>query len=168
MTAIVIPHDSNERPHSEELAGPLEFQAATGGWLEPIKLEAVNASIYMSGDGQRARGNFNARATALHWIYGHGTARRLLLGDAVLVAPVRRPDGTLPGFLNGLSADHEFVVQLSPDEVAWYNTPLRFPTVFDAALWAVLIDGVLADGISIRIGALAASDDVMGMPGVSW
>lgn len=45
-------------------------------------------------------------------------------------------------------------MQLSPDGRRWVDTPLRFPSIFEAKLWAMLIDGVLVEGVDVRIEAL--------------
>lgn len=157
VQAIVIPRDGGGDLRLEELAGLRDFQEVTGGWIEPIELDGIDATIYVNGDAQRGPGPFNSRATALHWYHGLHRERALLLGDAVIVGTQSGDGGkSLPWLIHALMVHHEFVVQLSPDGRHWADTPLRFGSIFEAKLWAMLIDGVLVDGVDVRIEALDA------------
>ncbi|MFB8190368.1 hypothetical protein ACFC14_13655 [Microbacterium sp. NPDC055988] len=51
------------------------------------------------------------------------------------------------------------MVQISPDRVVWHDTPLRFSTMFEAAMWTMLIDGNLVEGVGLRIEALDGCDE---------
>lgn len=160
VQGIVIPHDGGGGLRHEELAGLEDFQEATGGWIEPIELDGVDATLYVNGEALRHPGPFNSRATALHWYYGQNRDRALVVGDAVLVGS--EPAATRAGLhrlVHGLLDHHEFVVQLSPDGLTWCDTPTRFASMFDAALWTVLVDGAMVDDVGLRIEALDTCDE---------
>lgn len=155
VQGIVIPRDGGGDLRVEELAGLSDFQEVTGGWIEPIELDGVDATIYVNGALQRTPGPFNMRATALHWYHGLHRDKALLLGDAVIVrSQSRNQRRSFPWLLHALIEHHEFVVQLSPDGHRWVDTPLRFTSIFEAKLWAMLIDGVLVERVDVRIEAL--------------
>ncbi|MDF1478793.1 hypothetical protein PYV02_06805 [Leifsonia sp. H3M29-4] len=157
VLGIVIPQDGGGDLRLEELAGLRDFQEVTGGWIEPIELDGIDATIYINGEAQRHPGPFNSRATTLHWYHGLHRDRALLLGDAVIVGTQSGERGrVLPWLIHALMDHHEFVVQISPDGRRWADTPLRFASIFEAKLWAMLIDGVLVEGVDVRIEALDA------------
>lgn len=104
VQGIVIPRDGGGDLRVEELTGLLDFQEVTGGWIEPIELDGVDATIYVNGALQRTPGPFNTRATALHWYHGLHRDKALLLGDAVIVrSPSRDQRRSFPWLLHALS-----------------------------------------------------------------
>ncbi|MFL2002299.1 hypothetical protein [Microbacterium sp. A1-JK] len=63
VKSIVIPHDTSRSPRLRHLATASEFQAAVGGWLEPIEMPAPER------DRVRQRGS-PARTAAAQWRSG--------------------------------------------------------------------------------------------------
>ncbi|MFB8190367.1 hypothetical protein ACFC14_13650 [Microbacterium sp. NPDC055988] len=45
VQGIVIPRDGGGDLRLEELAGLRDFQEVTGGWIEPIELDGIDATI---------------------------------------------------------------------------------------------------------------------------
>lgn len=156
VQGIVIPRDGGGEPRVRELSGLQDFQDATGGWIEPVELDTLGATIYVS-EGVGGRSVINSRATALRWFFSSSPAGALILGDAVVVGDNRVGGDDVPSrLIHGLLLHHEFVVQISPNGTQWYDTPASFSSIFDAAIWALLIDNRLVRGVAIRIEALDA------------
>lgn len=160
VRSIVIPHDLDMMPQVRELAGLQDFQGVAGGWIEPIELDDIGVTLYVSGEAQRNPSPFNPRATALHWFFGDGNHRSLLIGDAILVGEdVPGGPANMARLIHGVLAHHEFVVQISPTGAEWFDTPARFSSLFDTAVWAMLMDDIVVRGVQLRIEALDSCID---------
>lgn len=154
VRSIVIPRDGAGDPRVLELASVDEFQDVVGGWLEPIEIEALDVTVYMDESAERRHGPLNSRATALWWYFSSGAEpRRFILGDVVLAGIGDGASGTnVPEYLvHGLFEHHRYVVQAQRGAAeGWVDTYARFDSLFDAALWCLLLS-VLAKPATFRI-----------------
>lgn len=142
VRSIVIPHNADYRPYLADLADLGEFQDAVGGWLEPIDVEGLDVTLYVNEALQRELAPVNARATALRWFFSNQSDRgHFMVGDVVLTA--RDHDETASDLpervVFGLIHCHQFVVMVSRDGENWFETPACFNTMFEAALWALVM-----------------------------
>ncbi len=150
VQSIVIPHNADCRPYLADLADLGEFQEAVGGWLEPIDIEVLDVTVYVNEALQRGLSPVNPRATALRWFFSSSPERgHFMVGDVILTA---RDHGDAAAELPervvyGLIECHKFVVVVSTDGENWFETPACFDTVFEAALWAL----VMSMGSDLRV-----------------
>ncbi|MDQ4213732.1 DUF3846 domain-containing protein [Microbacterium sp. ASV81] len=160
VRSIVIPHNVDDRPYLADLANLGEFQEAVGGWLEPIEVEGLDVTVYVNEALQRELTPVNARATALRWFFSNRPDRgHFMVGDVVLTA--RDHDDTVADLSEevvfGLIYCHQFVVMVSSDGENWYETPACFGTVFEAALWALVMS--MGSELSVTIRGIGPDED---------
>lgn len=62
---IVIPAQGDEETQERELHTLEDYQAAVGGWIEPINITELGITIYVHEEGRMFNLPFNPRATFL-------------------------------------------------------------------------------------------------------
>ncbi len=96
VRALRIPTEADE-PITELQVEKLEdYQAAVGGWIEPVDLPDLGVTIYVHEEGQVRGLPFNSRAAFLWWYFvPEAREKAMLVGPALVVGmPDRNGDST--------------------------------------------------------------------------
>ncbi|MFB2556776.1 DUF3846 domain-containing protein [Herbiconiux liangxiaofengii] len=140
--AIVIPSDELNPPFEQTFEGLSQYQAAVGGFIEPIRLEKAKLTIFANEEGKLRGLPFNRRATALWWLLDP-IAREVdeLVGDVIILgAPAGASERDVPADLSNLILRPMVLrseIRLA-DRLGWHRTELRFEDYFSAAVNALL------------------------------
>lgn len=175
VRSIVIPHDPARSPRLRHLATASEFQEAVDGWLEPIEMPALGATVYVNEAARREHHPINCRAMALWWLYSaEPTQYPIFLGDVVLTGTGDdEDDALLEEIVRDVFEKREFVVQVMPyGRGSWHDSFARFTDVFDAATWCMLLVSTLRPGAGVRLQSRPPErdsvDDALRGGGASW
>ena len=91
VTGIVIPHETRLEIFTNEFSDLASYQAAVGGYIEPIHLDGHPLVIVANEEGKLVRLPVNRRATCLWWLLNPtrlgGDA---LVGDVAIVGPIEQ------------------------------------------------------------------------------
>ena len=146
VTGIVIPHETWIEIFSHEFDDLASYQAAVGGYIEPISVEHPHMTIYVNEGGKQQCLPVNRRATALWWLTspsarGHGK----LVGTVVLAAPASGPGsrGGVPELTHTLllgTEEYKIEFQMINEPKKWHLASKQFDNFFTAALYALELD----------------------------
>lgn len=149
---MVIPHDETRPSRLQEMADIGAFQEAVDGWLEIIEVPGMGATLYVNEAAHRDFAPLNTRAMTLTWPYAVDPLQHpLLFGDVVLSGDGN--DGDVPEELvrDAFEATTFFVdVRAHPGRL-WRETRAQFGTVFEAAVWCMLLTRSTRSGFQFRI-----------------
>ncbi|GAA4353234.1 DUF3846 domain-containing protein [Microbacterium rhizosphaerae] len=120
-----------------------DYQAAVGGWIEPVDLLDLGTTVYINEEGLLRQLPFNSRATFLWWYHvPEARQRAMLAGDAVLVGlPDSNGDSTdLPGSVSEtLAGSGTWRVEVrTVGDPKWYGNQATYVDYFEALVWAML------------------------------
>lgn len=91
VTGIVIPHETRLEIFTHEFSDLASYQAAVGGYIETIHLDAHPLMIVANEEGKVMRLPANRRATCLWWLLNPaGLGGDTLVGDVVILGPIER------------------------------------------------------------------------------
>ncbi|MCS5735062.1 DUF3846 domain-containing protein [Herbiconiux daphne] len=134
---IVIPHDESSAMYEQNFEGLSSYQAAVGGYIEPVRLEEAKLLIYANEEGKIRRLPVNRRATAIWWLHDR-MFREVdeLVGDVVLLGR----SGNVPKELAELVLrTSRFRVEVRiADRLGWHDMETELNSYVDAALFALL------------------------------
>lgn len=138
---IIIPANESLPCEVREFDGLADYQEAVGGFIEPVDLPRIEATLYVNEEGVIRDLPFNVRATVMRWFWMPDTpARSTTVGDAVLIGlPDEEGDTTdIPEWLaENILAPHGHCIEVKlvtgPER---YVNQKWFSSYFEAALWA--------------------------------
>ncbi len=166
VRALRIPTDESEPITELEVHVLEDYQAAVGGWIEPVDLPDLGVTIYVHEEGLIMRLPFNPRATFLWWHFvPEARQKAMLVGPALVVGlPDRNGESTdIPArALELLNQPREHAVLLKVgDDPAWHTDPsgmlssialpmtagephwllsaARYEDSFTASIWAMVL-----------------------------
>lgn len=151
VKSIVILHDETRPPRLQEMADIGAFQEAVDGWLEIIEVPGMGATLYVNEAANRNFAPLNTRAMALSWLYTVDPMRHpLLFGDVVLSGGGN--DGDVPEELvrDVFEASAFFIDLRAHAGRLWRETRAQFGTVFEAAVWCMLLTRSARPGVQFR------------------
>ena len=160
VRALIIPAAEHEPITECEVNRLEDYQAAVGGWVEPVDIPALSVTVYVNEEGLLRQLPFNPRATFLWWYFvPEARQTAMLVGQALVTGlPDRSGDSTdVPSEVVGMLAKPgEWRVEVRTiGDPKWYrNQPARTPRtesarerVLDAAAAILVRDG--ADALTI-------------------
>jgi len=143
VTGIVIPHETRLEIFTHEFSNLASYQAAVGGYIEPVTIERPRITIFANEEGKVHGLPINRRATCLWWllspsIRGHD----ILVGNIALVGSRGGPGSTtdLPSDFVHLLLDtksYRIEVQTVTESKVWYGNQVQFETYFEAGIYAI-------------------------------
>lgn len=141
-TGIVITHEKSRPVFEQHFEDLSDYQAAVGGYIEPVRLVSPKLTILANEEGKVRRLPFNRRATALWWLLDPMAFEiDELVGDVVLLGEMREARiESIPEELANLilrTDSYRSEVRLA-DRLGWHRTELEFTDYFDAAVDALL------------------------------
>jgi hypothetical protein len=156
---IVIPVDMDAPLQLREFTRLEDYQAAVGGYIEPIDLAELNSTLYLNEEGKPRGLTFNPRATFFWWFW-QPTARNtdMLYGDAVLIG-IPDEDGETTAVPTALSQvllhDGKFKVMVKTfGDPKWYTNQLEIDDYFEAAVWGMMLLERWANAEKVRISPI--------------
>lgn len=143
VRALRIPADQDE-PITEPYVDKLEdYQAAVGGWIEPVDIPELGVTIYVHEEGLVLGLPFNPRATFLWWYFvPESRQKAMLVGPALIVGvPDRNGDSrSIPTDVARLLAEpgRWRVEAKVKGEKDWMQIPATHTDYFEALVWAMV------------------------------
>ena len=141
---IYIPADERLPLEVRQFKDVDDYQQAVGGLIDAVDLYDIGATLYVNDEGLVIGLPFNARATHLWWLHvPQARNEAYLVGNAVLVG-VPDADGETTDIpdelLRALTRAGLFrvEVQLASDP-KWYTNLQRYPSYWEAAVWASVL-----------------------------
>lgn len=137
---IVIPAVTFRPLEERSFAGLSDYQAAVGGYIEPVSIAEPELTLYVNEDGRSRRMSFNERATAMWWLLAPEVrGRDALVGDVVVLA---EGTGAAEKFLELLRSTGDFHVEVQvPGSMGeWVQGTDVFPSWFEAAMFALMLE----------------------------
>lgn len=159
VTGIVIPHETRIRVFKHQLSALEDYQAAVGGYIEPIYVAAAHLTIFANEEGKVRQLPVNRRATCMWWMLNpdmHGAD--VLVGDVVLCGSKRGHGSSteLPADLAKLILDTDrFRVEVRTvgDPEHWYEDGSYFEDYFEAAIVAINLQERWTQICEVRVSA---------------
>ena len=142
VTGIVIPHETRLEIFTHEFSDLASYQAAVGGYIEPVTIERPRMTIFANEEGKVYKLPINRRATRLWWLLSP-TVRGLdmLVGDIVLIGSHRGRGSTndVPqSFMQLLMKTRSYKIEVQTvEDPAWYGNENSFDNYFEAAIYAL-------------------------------
>lgn len=143
VRALRIPTDADEPITELEVFALEDYQAAVGGWIEPVDLEDLGVTIYVHEEGLIMGLPFNSRAAFLWWYFvPEARQKAMLVGPALVVGlPDRNGDSTdIPTHvvdMIGRPGVWRVEVKTHGDP-KWYRNQATFDDYFEALVWAMV------------------------------
>jgi len=156
VRALRIPTDADEPITELEVDKLEDYQAAVGGWIEPVDIPGLGVTIYVHEEGLVLGLPFNSRATFLWW-YCVPEARQkaMLVGPALVVGlPDRNGDSThVPGDVAArFTRPGTWRVEAKPKaEPDWVQIPATYDDYFEAVVWAMVTLERWTDAEDVRV-----------------
>lgn len=121
----------------------VDYQAAVGGWIEPVDIPALGVTVYVHEEGLVLGLPFNSRATFLWWYYvPEARQQAMLVGPALLVGlPDRQGTSTdLPQeVVELLTGSTVWRVEVRTyGDPKWYRNQASYSDYFEALVWAMV------------------------------
>lgn len=143
ITGIVIPHDTEAPLVEKQFDGLSDYQAAVGGYIEPVYIESSRLTIFANEEGKVYGLPENRRATCLWWLLSpEARGRDILAGNIVLIGS-KRGRGTStdipPELIKLLMATsvYKIEVQTVNGDDSWYGNQVEFNNYFEAAIYGL-------------------------------
>jgi hypothetical protein len=143
VTGIVIPHETTIAIFEHDFGGLSDYQAAVGGYIEPVYLQQVHVTIFANEEGKVRQLPVNRRATCLWWLLNPSVrGYDLLVGDVVLIGS-KRGNGTtteIPEKFAELllrTDRYKIEVRTADEPKNWYSNQRDFDTYFETAIYAL-------------------------------
>lgn len=145
VQGIVIPARIGEPVTQREFQRLEDYHSAVSGYIEPVELASVGATLFANEEGLIRQFEFNSRATFLWW-YHEPAARKLsqLVGDVVIVGRSNRSGAQtdLPSDLTAtLVRTGTFSIEAQEREGAeWFEVGETYRDYFDAIFRAMVLE----------------------------
>lgn len=143
VTGIVIPYETRLEVFTQEFTDLASYQAAVGGYIEPVTIERPRMTIFANEEGKVRQLPINCRATCLWWMQSpRARGNELLVGDVALVGSRGGAGATtdLPrGFIELLLATprYKIEVQTEAEPKDWFDNHMRFQNYFEACRYGL-------------------------------
>lgn len=143
VTGIVIPHETRLEIFTHEFSDLASYQAAVGGYIEPVTIERPRMTIFANEEGKVRQLPINRRATYLWWLHSPSVrGHDMLVGDVALIGSRGGAGSTisLPAdFIELLleTASYKIEVRTADEPKSWYSNQREFDTYFEAAIYAL-------------------------------
>mgnify|MGYP003613896952 FL=1 len=143
VKALVIPTAESEPVTECEVNKLEDYQAAVGGWIEPVDIPALGVTVYVHEEGLMLNLPFNPRATFLWWYFvPEARQRAMLVGPALITGlPDRSGDSTdVPSEVVAMLAHPgEWRVEVrTVGDPKWYRNQMTYADYFEALVWAMV------------------------------
>ncbi|WP_315070671.1 DUF3846 domain-containing protein [uncultured Microbacterium sp.] len=143
VRALKIPADQNELITEVHVEALEDYQAAVGGWIEPVDLQALGVTIYVNEEGLLRNLPLNSRASFLWWYFVPEARQKAMLVGAALVVglPDRQGNSTdIPSEVaERLNRRGAWRVELKlSSEPDWLQIPATYTDYFEALVWAMV------------------------------
>ncbi|SIS17685.1 protein of unknown function [Microbacterium sp. RURRCA19A] len=143
VRALRLPADQDEPITALEVHQLEDYQAAVGGWIEPVDIPELGITIYVHEEGLVLGLPFNSRATFLWWYFiPEARHKAMLVGPALIVGlPDRNGDSTsIPNDVARLLTEpgRWRVEAKVKGEKDWMQIPATHTDYFEALVWAMV------------------------------
>ncbi len=143
VRALRIPAEAEEPITDLEVFQLEDYQAAVGGWIEPVDIPELGITVYVHEEGLVLGLPFNSRATFLWWYFvPEARQRAMLVGPALIVGlPDRNGHSTdIPREVTVLFTQlGKWRVEAKPkSEPKWIQIPATYDDYFEAVVWAMV------------------------------
>lgn len=144
VNALRIPADADEPITKLEVSKLEGYQAAVGGWIEPVDIPELGVTIYIHEEGLMLDLPFNSRATLLWWYFvPEARQKAILAGPALVVGlPDRNGDSTdIPVHAAEMLTEAGIwrVQAHMPGIEQWYESQQPYDDYFEAIVYAMVI-----------------------------
>lgn len=156
VKALRIPAEQDEPITALEVFDLQDYQAAVGGWIEPVDLPELGITIYVHEEGLVLGLPFNPRTSFLWWFYVP-TARQkaMRVGPALVVElPDRNGDSTdIPAHVAEMLAGTGLwqVEAHVPGIEEWYRSLETHGDYFEALVYAMVLMERWAEVDDVRV-----------------
>lgn len=162
VKGLLVPLDETASIETREFAGLDDYQAAVGGWIEPVDVPSLGVTIYVNEEGLIRQLPLNTRATFLWWFHVPAARQKaMLVGDAVLVGmPDHKGDSTdVPNAVIGLTAAGRpwRIEYLTETDARWRQGDVGHDDVWEAMVWGMVLLERAADVKNIRLAPFEES-----------
>lgn len=167
VKALRIPADESEPVEELEVFELEDYQAAVGGWIEPVDIPALGVTVYVHEEGLVLDLPFNSRATLLWWYFVPETRQKaVLVGPALVVGlPDRNGDSTdIPTHVAEMLAEAGIgrVEAHVRGIEQWYANQQTYDDYFEALVYAMVIPERWEEVDDIRVvSALLGSGEAL-------
>jgi hypothetical protein len=143
VKALHIPTEANEPITELEVSKLEDYQAAVGGWIEPVDLPDLGVTIYVHEEGLVLGLPFNSRAAFLWWYFvPEARQKAMLVGPALVVGlPDRNGDSTdVPAHvIDMIGKPGVWRVEVKAHgDPKWYRNQATYTDYFEALVWAMV------------------------------
>ncbi len=143
VRALRIPTDADEPITELEVIKLEDYQAAVGGWIEPVDLPDLGVTIYVHEEGLVLGLPFNSRAAFLWWYFvPEARQKAMLVGPALVVGlPDRKGDSTdIPArVVDMIGRPGVWRVEVKTHgDPKWYRNQATYTDYFEAVVWAMV------------------------------
>ena len=145
VTGIVIPHETRLEIFTNEFSDLASYQAAVGGYIEPVTIERPRMTIFANEEGKVQQLPINRRATYLWWLHSPSVrGHDILVGDVALIGSRGDAGSTtsLPAdFIELLLATprYKIEVQTETEPKDWFDNQMRFQNYFEACRYGLTL-----------------------------
>lgn len=143
VRALRIPAEADEPITELEVFKLEDYQAAVGGWIEPVDVPDLGVTIYVHEEGLIMRLPFNSRVTFLWWHFvPEARQKAMLVGPALVVGlPDRNGESTdIPApVVEMIGRPGLWRVELKTHgDPKWYRNQATYTDYFEAVVWAMV------------------------------
>ena len=143
VRALRIPAEAEEPITELEVFKLEDYQAAVGGWIEPVDLPDLGVTIYVHEEGLVLGLPFNSRAAFLWWYFvPEARQKAMLVGPALVVGlPDRNGDSTdIPArVVDMIGRPGVWRVEVKTyGDPQWYRNQATYADYFEAVVWAMV------------------------------
>lgn len=141
---IYLPADELAPLEVRDFADFMDYQSVVGGLFDVVDLSDLSATVYVNDEGLIIGLPVNPRATYLWWLCVPAAREvSFLVGDAVIIGmpDAEGNDTDIPGdLLHALTFEGQFRVEVVVrGDPNWYSNIARYPSYWDAAVWAAML-----------------------------
>lgn len=163
VKALRIPADQDEPITVLEVSKLEDYQAAVGGWIEPVDIPSLGVTIYVHDEGLVLNLPFNPRAAFLWWFYvPESRQKAMLVGPALVVGlPDRNGDSTdIPAHVAALLTGRgPWQVEAHvPGVEEWYRSLETHGDYFEALVYAMVLLERWAETDDVRVVPVTAQE----------
>lgn len=143
VRALRIPTEPDDPITELEVFQLEDYQAAVGGWIEPVDIPELGVTMYVHEEGLVLGLPFNSRAAFLWWYFvPEARQKAMLVGPALVVGqPDRNGDSTdIPAHVaEMLARPGIWRVEIKVfDDPKWYRNQATYDDYFEALVWAMV------------------------------
>lgn len=163
MRALRIPTEADDPITTLEVRQLEDYQAAVGGWIEPVDIAELGVTIYVHEEGLVLGLPFNPRATFLWWYFvPEARQKAMLVGPALIVGlPDRSGESTdIPSdAADRLTGSGIWRVEVRTiGDPKWYRNQATYTDYFDALVWAMVTLERWVAAEDVRVVAVPADE----------